>query len=193
MSLYKHVRDAWKNPRDNLGDVWRDRLVEWRRQPSIVKAENPTRIDKARSLGYKSKNGFSVVRGRVKRGGRKRRRPRGGRRPKRAGQNRFSPGKSYRRIVEERISKKFPNLEVLGSYPVAEDAIHKWFEVVMVDPDHPEIESDDDINWITGDEHRGRAERGKTPAGRKGRGLQNSGKGAEKARPSKTSNDDREN
>lgn len=191
MSLYKHVRKAWKNPKDNLGDLWRDRLVEWRRQPAVVDVENPTRIDRARELGYKAKNGFKVVRGRVRRGGRKKRRPKGGRRPKRAGQNRFSPAKSHQRIVEERVSGKHPNMEVLNSYPVAEDAIHKWFEVILVDPDHPEIQADDDINWIADD--RGRAERGKTSAGKKERGLRNRGKGAEKARPSKNANDRKEN
>ncbi|MFB6294187.1 MAG: 50S ribosomal protein L15e, partial [Candidatus Nanohaloarchaea archaeon] len=115
MSLYQHVREAWKDPKENLGDLWRDRLVEWRRQPAIVETERPTRIDRARSLGYKAKNGFTVVRGRVRRGGRKRRRPRAGRRPKRAGQTKFSPDKSHQRIAEERASRKYPNLEVLNS------------------------------------------------------------------------------
>lgn len=191
MSLYKHVREAWKDPKEGLGELWRDRLVEWRREPSLVTVDNPTRIDRARSLGYKAKNGFTIVRGRIRRGGRKRRRPKGGRRPKRAGQSKFSPSKSHQRIVEERASRKYPNLEVLNSYRVAEDGSHKWFEVIMVDPDHPEIQSDDDISWIA--DERGRAERGKTSAGNRGRGLQNRGKGAEKARPSREANDNREN
>lgn len=193
MGLYKHVRETWKNPRENLGDIWRDRLVEWRRQPAIVKTDRPTRIDKARSMGYKAKNGFTVVRGRVRRGGRKREQPVGGRRPKRAGLNRYTTGKSHQRIVEERVSRKHPNLEVLNSYPVAKDAIHKWFEVIMVDPDHPEIKSDDSINWITESANRDRAERGMTGAGKQGRGLRNRGTGSEKARPSKAANDNREN
>lgn len=180
MGLYRYVREAWKDPKENLGDMWRERLVEWRRQPSLVKVERPTRIDRARSLGYKSKNGFTVVRGRVRRGGRKRRRPKGGRRPKRAGQSKFSPSKSHRRIVEERASRKHPNLEVLNSYEVLRDGNYKWFEVILVDPDHPEIKSDKDINWIV--DGRGRAERGKTSAGKKGRGLRGKGKGAEKSR-----------
>lgn len=191
MGLYRHVREAWKDPKENLGDVWKERLVEWRKEPSLVTVERPTRIDKARSLGYKAKNGFTIVRGRVKRGGRKRERPSGGRRPKRAGQSKFSPSKSHQRIVEERASKKFPNLEALNSYEVARDGSHKWFEVILVDPDHPEIQADDDINWIEND--RGRAERGKTSAGKKGRGLQNRGKGAEKARPSRKAKGNREN
>ncbi|MFB6076594.1 MAG: 50S ribosomal protein L15e, partial [Candidatus Nanohaloarchaea archaeon] len=161
------------------------------REPSLVTVDRPTRIDKARAQGYKAKNGITMVRGRVRRGGRKRKRPKGGRRPKRAGQNRFSPAKSRRRIVEERVARKHPNMEVLNSYEVAEDAIHKWFEVIMVDPDHPEIQSDDDLNWIA--EQSGRAERGKTGAGKQGRGLRNKGTGVEKARPSKNANRKREN
>ncbi len=191
MGAYKHIREAWKNPKDGLDDVWQNRLIEWRRQPSIVKSDRPTRIDKARSQGYKAKNGFTVVRGRIKRGGRKRKNPRAGRRPKRAGQSRFSPGKSLQQITEERVSKKYPNLEVLNSYPVAEDAIHKWFEVILVDPEHPEIKADDDINWIT--DERGRAHRGKTSTGKKSRGLQKRGTGSEKSRPSKAANKNRSN
>ncbi|MDY6769821.1 MAG: 50S ribosomal protein L15e, partial [Candidatus Nanohaloarchaea archaeon] len=94
-------------------------------------------------------------------------------------------------IAEERASRKYPNLEVLNSYEVATDGSHKWFEIILVDPDHPEIQADDDINWIA--DERGRAERGKTSAGKKGRGLQNRGTGAEKARPSQDANDNREN
>lgn len=191
MGFYKHVREAWKQPKEGLDEIWQDRLIEWRRQPAIVRTERPTRIDKARSQGYKAKNGFTVVRGRIKRGGRKRENPRAGRRPKRAGQTKFSTGKSLRQITEERVSTKYPNLEVLNSYPVAEDAIHKWFEVILVDPEHPEIQADDDINWIT--EQQGRAHRGKTGAGKKNRGLSTKGKGSEKARPSKQANKNRSN
>lgn len=193
MSFYKHVREAWKNPKENMPEVWKERLIEWRRQPAIVDVDNPTRIDKARAQGYKAKNGFNVVRGRIRRGGRKRKDPKAGRRPKRAGQNKYSTGKSLQQIVEERVSDKYPNLEVLNSYSVAEDANHKWFEVILVDPEHPEIQADDDINWITESQHRGRAERGKTKAGKKGRGQAKKGRGSEKSRPSKASNDNRAN
>lgn len=193
MGAYKYIRDAWKDPKENLGDVWQDRLVQWRKEPAIVEAENPTRIDKARQQGYKAKNGFTVVRGRIKRGGRKREDPKGGRRPKRAGQTKYSTGKSLQQIVEERVSRKYPNMEVLNSYYVAEDANHKWYEVILVDPDHPEVQADDDIGWISEDQHTNRAQRGKTGAGKQNRGLRNRGTGAEKARPSKAANNEREN
>lgn len=180
MSLYKHVREAWKNPKEELGEVWQERLVEWRDQPAMVEVERPTRIDRARSIGYKAKNGFKVVRVRIKRGGRKKERPKKGRRPKRAGQSKFSPAKSHQRIAEERASTKHPNMEVLNSYETVKDGSYKWFEVVLVDPDHPEIEADEDLNWIA--DERGRAERGKTSSGQEERGLQAKGKGAEQSR-----------
>ncbi|HDI46335.1 MAG TPA: 50S ribosomal protein L15e, partial [Candidatus Methanomethylia archaeon] len=61
----------------------------------------------------------------------------------------------------------------------------KWFEVILVDPHHPAIKSDKDINWICNPSQRGRVFRGLTPAGRKSRGLTRKGKGAEKVRPSR--------
>jgi len=76
------------------------------------------------------------------------------------------------------------NLEVIGSYPVWADGQYKWFECVMVDPAHPVIMSDGDINWICEKQHTHRVFRGLTPAGKKGRGLRNRGMGAEKVRPS---------
>jgi len=193
MGFYKYVREAWKNPKENLPEVWQDRLIEWRRQDAIVDVERPTRIDKARQQGYKAKGGFSIVRGRVKRGGRKREDPKAGRRPKRAGQSKYSTGKSHQQIVEERVSTTYPNMAVLNSYYVAEDADHKWFEVILVDPEHPEIQADDDIDWITENQHRGRAHRGKTKAGKQNRGQADKGTGNEKARPSKAANENRAN
>ena len=191
MNLYKRVRELWKNPRENMPELYKKKLINWRRENAVTKVEKPTRISKARQLGYKSKNGFSIVRARIKRGGRKKRKPSGGRRPKRAGRVKFSRKKSLQWISEERVDDKFPNLEVLNSYWVGEDGKHKWFEIILVDPNHPEIKNDEDINWICEDKHRGRVHRGKTAAGKKSRGLNNKGKGAEKIRPSQKKNEGR--
>ncbi len=109
-------------------------MVQWRKQPVTLRIEHPTRLDKARKLGYKAKQGFVVARTRVRRGGLRKLRPRSGRRPKRMGVAKFKAGKSIRLIAEERTAKKFPNLEVLNSYWVGEDGKHKWFEVILVDP-----------------------------------------------------------
>ena len=171
--FYGYIREAWKRPRENeeMRALLQARLVEWRREPAIVRIERPTRLDRARSLGYKAKHGIIVVRVRVRRGGRRKSRPRAGRRPKRMAVHKITPAKSIQRIAEERAARKYPNLEVLNSYWVAEDGRWKWYEVILVDPHHPEIKADKNLNWICRPVHKGRAFRGLTSAGKKGRGL----------------------
>jgi large subunit ribosomal protein L15e len=149
--MYRHLREAWKRPDDSyVGEVMKSRAIFWRKQPSIVRVDKPTRLDRARSLGYKAKKGFVVVRTRVRRGGRRKIRPILGRRQKRMGVKKFTPAKSKRLIAEERATRKYPNLEVLNSYWVWQDGQYKWFEIVMVDPSHPAIRSDKDVGWIAG-------------------------------------------
>jgi large subunit ribosomal protein L15e len=93
--------------------------------------------------------------------------------------------KSIQRIAEERTSKKYPNCEVLASYWVGQDGRHKWYEVMLVDVNHPVIKSDPKLNWICSPKQSDRANRGLTPAGKKGRGLvRTKGMGVEKNRPS---------
>ena len=189
MGFYSYAQEQHRSPKESLDEIWKERIQRWRRQGTIEKAENPTRIPKARQLGYKSKNGINVYRVRVQKGGSKREEPSGGRKPKTSGQNRYSPKKSKQVIAEQKASRKYSNLEVLNSYYVAEDGNRKWFEVIMADPEHPEIQSDEDLNWIC--EADNRAERGVTPEARKTRGLDEKGKGAEKVRPSQSANDNR--
>ncbi|HKZ64411.1 MAG TPA: 50S ribosomal protein L15e [Thermoplasmata archaeon] len=184
-NLYGSVREAWKNPSEGvLKGVRRDRLVAWRHGESFVRLERPTRIDRARDLGYKAKPGYVVVRARVRRGGLRKHNPAGGRHPKRRGMLKITMAKSIQRIAEERAAKRYPNLEVLASYWVGEDGMHKYYEVILVDSHHPAIRADPRIAWIANPGHRGRAYRGLTPAGKKGRGLTHKGTGAEKVRPS---------
>lgn len=170
MSLYKQVRNLWKNPQENLGDLWKERLILWRTEPSAIRIEHPTRIDRARSLGFKAKQGFVVIRQRVPRGGHARPVPNGGRRPKRFG-TRLNLRKNYQEVAEERTQKKFANLIVLNSYLVAQDGKFFWFEVILVDPNHPVIKSDKNLQWITAKKNRTRVFHGKTSAGKKARGL----------------------
>jgi len=183
---YKYLSNAWKRPEASyIKELMLKRVITWRKQPTVVRIEKPTRLDRARKLGYKAKQGFVVTRVRVRRGGLRKPRPRSGRRPKRMGVKKYKPAKSLRLIAEERVAKKFPNLEVLNSYWVWEDGRYKWFEVILVDPNHPAIKADDDINWVCDPAHRGRVFRGLTSAGKKVRGLRHKGRGAEKARPSR--------
>jgi large subunit ribosomal protein L15e len=191
-SAYGYIRDAWKDP-DNtyVRELRWERLQEWRREGSVTRVERPTRIDRARSLGYKAKQGIIVARAKVRRGSLRKSRYIRGRRTQRMGKNKITAGKSIQRIAEERAGRKYPNMEVLNSYWVGEDGKLKWYEVILVDPSHPVIKSDKNLNWICGNTHKGRANRGKTSAGRKGRGMMTRGTGTEKTRPSIRSNHNR--
>lgn len=185
-SFYSHIKDAWQDPDDGkLAELQWQRKQTWRDEPAIKRIDRPTRLDKARELGYKAKQGVIVVRASVRKGTARKSRFRAGRRSKRQGVNRITRRKNIQRIAEERSTRKFPNLRVLNSYPVGEDGSQKWFEIILVDPNHPAIENDDDLSWICDDSQKGRSFRGKTNAGRSNRGLRTRGKGAENVRPSR--------
>ncbi|MBR3409458.1 MAG: 50S ribosomal protein L15e, partial [Candidatus Methanomethylophilaceae archaeon] len=158
------------------------------KEENFLRIERPTRLDRARALGYKAKQGYIVVRARVRKGSFQKRAIVTGRRAKRKGINQITVGKSLQRMAEERTAKRYPNLEVLNSYWVGADGQQEWYEVILVDPAHPVIKSDKKINWICNSEHKNRVYRGKTSAGQKGRGMRHTGKGAEKARPSVRAN-----
>jgi large subunit ribosomal protein L15e len=181
MGLYQHIRKAWKKPKETLGSLYRERLIKWRAEPALVKVDKPLRLDRARSLGYKAKQGFIVVRVRVIRGGHKRTRPKKVRRPKRM-HIRKDLAMSYQWIAEQRADKQYPNCEVLNSYWVGKDAKHYYYEVILIDRAHPQIQANETLARIAA--KKGRVYRGLTSAGRKSRGLRIKGKGAEKARPS---------
>jgi large subunit ribosomal protein L15e len=176
--------DTWLQEQQKRSDIVKSRLTVWRKQDSIVRLEHPTRIGRARALGYKAKQGYVVVRVRTGRGPREKVRPVSGRKPRSLGVSRYTPQKSRQWIAEERTAKKFPNLRLLNSYWVGQD--NKWIfhEVILVDPSHPVIYNDPTINWICDPVQKGRQSRGLTSAGKRSRGLRNRGKGAEKQRPS---------
>ncbi len=168
--MANYMARLWKRPEENLGGILKKRMIMWRKEPVVNRIERPTRLDRARSLGYKAKQGFVVVRVRVKRGKRKRPKPSGGRGPKKAGRF-FSLGKSKRVVAEEKAARKFPNLQVLNSYLVGEDGVYKWFECILVDANHPGIRKDRDLKWLSEKQHKNRVFRGLTSAGKKSRGL----------------------
>merc|ERR1711957_78184 len=127
-------------------------------------ASRPTRADKARKLGYKAKQGFLIYRVRVKRGGRKKRVAKGivyGK-PGNQGVNKVKARRNFRSIAEERVGRKCGGLRVLNSYWVTSDAVHKWFEVIMVDPMHKVVRDDPRINWICKNTMKHRELRGLT-------------------------------
>jgi len=165
--LYHYLRQAWKKPD---AKTLRERMVEWRKGNVFTKVEKPLRLDRARSLGYKDKKGIVMIRIRIGRGGHKRPRPNKGRRSKRLHTNK-NLRMNYKGIAEQRVSKKFANLEVLNSYQIGKDGQHYFYEVICVDPTKMEIKTDKNFNWITKPVNQNRPERGITSAGKKSRGL----------------------
>jgi large subunit ribosomal protein L15e len=190
VNMYEYVREAWTKPKANLGMIYKDRLVEWRKENTVTRLEHPTRIDRARSLGFKAKQGYIIVRVRMDRGGRKRAKPTGGRRSSTMS-NRQDLNMSHRWVCEQRAQKCYHTLEVLNSYFVGKDGMNIWYEVILIDPEHPVIKADDRINWICNSANKGRVFRGLTSAGKEARGLHHKGKGAEHLRPSKNAYNNR--
>ena len=189
-SFYSHIKEAWKTPNDGkLGELQWQRKQQWREEGAIERIERPTRLDRARELGYKAKQGIVLARVSVRKGTARKQRFKAGRRSKRQGVNRITRRKNIQRIAEERAARKYRNLRVLNSYWVGEDGSQKWYEIILVDPNHPAIENDDDLNWICDDAHTNRAFRGLTGAGKRSRGLGTRGKGAERVRPGTNSGD----
>ena len=127
--MYHYLRQAWKKPDKKTQRI---RMIDWRKSQVFTKVDNPLRLDRARALGYKNKKGFVIIRIRIKRGGHKRPRPNKGRRSKRL-HTRKTLKMNYKWIAEQRVSRKYKNLEVLNSYPIGKDGINYFFEVIMVD------------------------------------------------------------
>lgn len=165
--VYHYLKEAWKKPDPAM---LRQKMIDWRKGNRITKIAKPTRLDKARSLGYKAKKGFVVARVVIERGGRKRTRINKKRRTKRQSVKKVLK-MNYRWIAEQRAAKKFKNLEVLNSYNLGKDGIYYFFEVILVDPTKPEIKNDKTIKWIASPKNKKRAQRGLTSAAKKSRGL----------------------
>ncbi len=183
-NAYHYIGEAWKKPESGYGSENWNRLIEWRAGESFVRVDKPLRLDRARSLGYKAKQGVVVIRARVRRGGLHKKRWQGGHVPKKMGVKKITMKQNTQVIGEQRAAKRFPNLEVLNSYWIGEDGKHHYYEVIMVDPFHPSIRADKDLNWICTKPATNRVLRGKTSAGQKHRGLRSKGKGAEHQGPS---------
>mmetsp|Transcript_34379 Transcript_34379/g.50518 ORF Transcript_34379/g.50518 Transcript_34379/m.50518 type:complete len:207 (-) Transcript_34379:3-623(-) len=182
MGAYKYLEELWKKKQsDVLRFLLRVRAWEYRQGAKVSTIPRPSRPDKARRLGYKAKEGYVVVRVAVRRGGRKRPNGKGivyGK-PKHQGIV-VKATRNLRSYAEGRAGRYATNLRVLNSYWINEDATHKYFEVIMVDPSHTKIRNDPRINWICNPVHKHRELRGLTAAGRKHRGFQTQGHRANK-------------
>ena len=177
--LYNQLRETWKKP--DIKKI-REYMIEWRKNPSVLKVDKPLRLDRARSLGYKAKKGYVIARVKVLRGGRQRSRTNKGRRSKRHTIKKVVK-MNYKWIAEQRAQRKFPNLEVLNSYNLSKDGKYSFYDVILIDYSKPEIAKNKDINWITKKTNQKRVYRGLTSAGKKSRGLRSKSP-MNKARPS---------
>jgi len=168
--FYHYIGEAWKKP--DIKEL-RKQMIVWRRGGAMERVEKPLRLDRARALGYKAKPGFVVVRVKLMRGGRRRPKRKAGRRSKRQ-TIRKTLMMNYKWVAEQRVARKYRNLEVLNSYWIGEDGIYYFYEVILVDPTHPQIKNDPSLKWIL--HTKGRAFRGMTSAAQKSRGFRFKGK-----------------
>ncbi|KAJ3211996.1 60S ribosomal protein L15, partial [Clydaea vesicula] len=171
---YKYLEELYKKKQsDVIRFILRMRCWEYRQLNVIHRASRPSRPDKARRLGYKAKQGYVIYRVRVRRGGRKRPNPKGAvyGKPASQGITQLKFQRSHRSVAEERVGKKCGNLRVLSSYWVNQDSTFKFYEVILIDPQHKAIRRDPRINWICKNVQKHRELRGLTSAGKKNRGL----------------------
>ena len=131
----------WK---DNSAEL-REKAILWRKQNAMIRIAKPSRISRARRLGYKAKQGIVVVRMRVGTGGMRKQRPRGGRRPKHLGVTRIKAAVSMRQVAERRVLERYQNMKLFGSYFLYKDGMYYWFEVILADPSHKRIAKDKEI------------------------------------------------
>lgn len=194
MGAYKYLQELWKKKQSTVMQfILRMRTWEYRQMAAVHRCSKPSRIERARRLGYKAKQGYVVYRVKIRRGNRKRPAPKGvvcGK-LKSIGIVGLKNVKNYQSVAEEKVGRKLPGLRVLNSYWVGQDATFKFFEVILVDPAHQAIRNDPRINWICSQKHR--EMRGLTSAGKKHRGLRTKGNRDNKRRPSYKANYKRRN
>jgi large subunit ribosomal protein L15e len=143
--MHHHMAQIWLNMWKTNSDELRAKTTLWRNEPTINRIQHPSRLDRARRLGYKAKQGIIVVRTRVGRGGMRKQRPVSGRRPKHLGVNRIKQSESMQKVAERRVNEKYPNTEVLGSYYLHKDGKNIWYEIILADPSHPSISKDKEM------------------------------------------------
>jgi large subunit ribosomal protein L15e len=136
------MAEAWARMWKTNSEELKKRAIVWRKEPTIHRINRPSRLDRARRLGYKAKQGIIVIRTKVGRGGMRKQRPTSGRRPKHLGVTRIKQAESMRLVAERRVNEKYPNLEVLGSYFLYKDGKNIWYEIILADTSHPSIAKD---------------------------------------------------
>ncbi|MBI5228113.1 50S ribosomal protein L15e [Candidatus Micrarchaeota archaeon] len=161
MGAYKYIEQTMQAQYKARDGTFRNKILAWRNGPVMALVEHPSNLIRARRLGYKAKQGYSVVRVRIDKGRRTRRKPMGGRKHKNF--YRFvQPGMSHQAMAEQRVNRIYRNMEVLNSYWIGEDGNYKFFEVILADPYKPTVN-------ISSVMRSGKSFRGLTSAGNSGR------------------------
>jgi len=163
MGAYKYMRETYQKELKERGDLIKNKIFKWRRERVVTPVERPTNLIRARTLGYKAKEGYVIARVRVGKGRRRRPSDRKGRKPAHAYLI-VQPGTSLRGQAEQKANRKYTNLEVLNSYLVGEDGNYKFFEVILVDAERAGLKL-----------NKRRAYRGLTSVGKKSRGYRAKG------------------
>jgi large subunit ribosomal protein L15e len=143
--MYKHLAKTWINMWKTNSEQLKSRAIGWRRELAIHRINRPSRLDRARRLGYKAKQGIIVIRTRVGRGGMRKQRPTAGRRQKHSGVVRIKQAMNMRIVAERRVNERYPNMEIIGSYFLYKDGKHSWYEVILADPNHPSVSNDKEM------------------------------------------------
>ncbi|AEA39053.1 60S ribosomal protein L15 (nucleomorph) [Cryptomonas paramecium] len=181
------VNELWrKKQSDVMSFLFKIRCWEYRHYPSIYRIKTPSRPEKAKKLGYKSKKGFVIYRVRVRRGNRKTCIKSGivHRKPKNQGITQIKFKRNKQSLAEERTGKVCPNLRILNSYWLNQDSIYKYFEIICIDPVQNSVRNTKKVKWICKEICKHRELRGLTSCGKKYRGLRKKGHRASKIRPS---------
>lgn len=150
MPMYRQISKTWQDVLREKGGDMRARAVQLRKEPATLRVDRPWRLDRARALGYKAKEGVIVVRMRVSRGGMRKKRPTSGRRSKHMGVLKIKSAVSSQSVAERRVRERHPNMRLLGSYLVWKDGIHAWYECVLIDPLHPAVRNDYNYRRVLG-------------------------------------------
>ena len=101
MGVTKYVRSAWKSPKQSMEPRHRTgRMAVWRHEPVFQRIDKPTRIDAARRVGYRAKQGVVICRTRVRRGGLRKGVVNMKRKPSKSGVTKITMAKSIQRIAD---------------------------------------------------------------------------------------------
>eukprot|EP00917_Polyrhabdina_sp_WS-2016_P004409 GHVP01010062.1.p2 GENE.GHVP01010062.1~~GHVP01010062.1.p2 ORF type:complete len:203 (+),score=27.69 GHVP01010062.1:8-616(+) len=173
MSSSKYIQELYKKKQsDVMRYILKLRCWEYRQRSEIETSSSSVRPEKARLLGYKKKLGYTICRVRIRRGGRKvNKKARAKGKPINHGIKKRKIKENLQALAEKKAGKFCSNLRLLNSYWVAEDPTYKYYESILIDPQHNSIRNNKEINWICNGKHKHRESRGLTSAGRKHRGI----------------------